>query len=490
MGAVAVLAGTAIDFVWYRDVGYPDSASLLRMRDLAQHGAVYPNPNQPPYLVSLYGPLFYIVLGLPWRITQDIDTARYLVRAAVIGFWLMGLVLVYHIARRVSGSVAKGAIAVAFALSAPTIAHWTTQVRGDLMGIGFSLLGIYWVLGEAGYGRLIAAGLCAALALFSKQTFLAAPCAILVFFAAQRRWRYMLTFGVAAVGGSALGYGVEIWREPYAWTSLTLFSRPIYRFRSGMALAGDGLWNAAPAVALIGGLIAIRRGRVKGEEALLLLYCIFSWALSLISIVQVGGSTNYFIEPLMASAIVASIYLNDFENALVMAPRVMLIPAFIVLFLFSAPLWKRDADLLRDSWFRTTHYTAFRRDWTEFTASIANRRLLSSYPDVTIYSRPPEVPDALLNSMLADQGRWNWAPVIAAIDRSDYDLLAMYPFFLKGSGQYRDFRYWNEDFFKAVLRDYTLAGLCAGMEIWTPRHPRQGGWKYLESEGCRGPAGN
>src|ERR1700685_1732468 len=103
-GVVGVLASTAIDLIWFRDVGYPDSASLLRIGDYAHSGTLYPDPNQPPYLASLYGPLFYILLSVPYRLANSVDTVRVIVRLAIVAFWIASLVLVFFIVCRLSGS--------------------------------------------------------------------------------------------------------------------------------------------------------------------------------------------------------------------------------------------------------------------------------------------------------------------------------------------------------------------------------------------------
>jgi hypothetical protein len=486
VGIAAVLVSTGVDLVWFRDVGYPDSASLLRIGDYAHTGTIYPDPNRPPYLASLYGPMFYVLLSLPARLAGSIDEMRMLVRVAILVFWIASLVLLFFIVYRVSGSMNRGAWAIAFACAPDVIAHWTTQVRSDLPGITFSLLSIYVFLGAKAYPRLILAAFWSVLALLCKQTFLPASLAVLLYLLWCRRFAQALVWASTITFGTLLGYGAVIWKEPYAWLQLTTFAKPVYSFHTGFLLAVRGLLNAAPLFALIGALAAWRKTRKT--ELLLLIYCLLSWIVALTSLMQVGGSTNYFLEPLTASAAVAAANLPSLEEAIEGFSRTILIPAVFVMLCFFVPSLQADRILLKDGWFRMQHYTAYRSDWQLFVSSVIDRALLSSYPDVTIYSRKPEVPDPLLNSVLAERGRWSWNPVIDNLKRSDYELLAMYPYFLRGSGQYRGLRYWNVSLFEAVQRNYQLAGLCAGMEIWTPRHPRPGSWKYLTTEGCEPPA--
>lgn len=483
-GVAGVVVSTGIDLVWFRDVGYPDSASLLRISDYSRDGAIYPDPDRPPYLVSLYGPLFYILLSLPSRLAnQNIDAARILVRITIAGFWVAGLLLVFLIVYRISGSMKKGTVAVLLACAPHVIAHWTTQVRGDLLGITFSLLSIYFVLGAARCPNLAAGGVCSVLALLCKQTFVAAPVAVLVFLLWRRRFGHALIWCAVVCLGTTLGYGIVMWREPYASRELTALMPPIYDFQSGIRLGTQGLWNGATLLALLGALAAWRKR--WGTELLLLLYWLLTWIVALTSIFQVGGSSNYFLEPLMASAVLAALTLHNVEKAAVNASRVILILGAVGLLCFFFPLLRADLNLLEESRLRIVNYAAFRSDWESFIDSVAGRPLLSSYPDVTIYSKTPQVPDTLLNSVLAQRGVWSWNPVLGGLNRHDYELLAMYPYFLRGSGQYRGIQYWNSVIFEAIQRNYELAGLCAGMEIWTPRNAGPQSWKYLPAEGCR-----
>jgi hypothetical protein len=483
-GVAGVVVSTGIDLVWFRDVGYPDSASLLRMSDYSRDGTIYPDPDQPPYLVSLYGPLFYILLSLPSRLANhNIETARMLVRITVAGFWVAGLFLVFLIVYRISGSLKKGAFAMLLACAPHVIAHWTTQVRGDFLGIAFSLLSIYFVLAAPNYRNLAAGGVCSVLALLCKQTFVAAPVAVLVYLLWRRRFAYALTWCAVVGLGTSLGYGILMWREPYAWRELTALSHALYDVPGGIRLGAQGLWNGATLFALLGTLAAWRKS--WGTELLLLLYCLLTWFVALTSIFQAGGSTNYFLEPLTASAVLAASTLHNVEKAAVNASRVILTLGAVGLLCFFFPLLQADLNLLEDSRFRIVNYAAFRNDWKSFIESVAGRPLLSSYPDVTIYSKTPQVPDTLLNTVLAQRGVWSWNPVLVGLNRHDYELLAMYPYFLRGSGQYRGIRYWNSAVFEAILRNYELAGLCAGMEIWTPRNAGPQSWKYLRTEGCR-----
>ena len=76
---------TTLSLLSFRDVNYPDSATLLRIEGLIHSGRLYPPLDRPPYLVTLYGPLTYFLLGIPCWIAEAIGvTPAIAVRAGVV----------------------------------------------------------------------------------------------------------------------------------------------------------------------------------------------------------------------------------------------------------------------------------------------------------------------------------------------------------------------------------------------------------------------
>ena len=105
VGVLSIAAGAAIGLTSFRDVGYPDSATLLRIGEAADSGYLYPDLDRPPYLATIYGPLTYVLLGVPYRLAQAADIApQTLVRLAVAGALCACFALVFLIARRLYGS--------------------------------------------------------------------------------------------------------------------------------------------------------------------------------------------------------------------------------------------------------------------------------------------------------------------------------------------------------------------------------------------------
>src|SRR5688572_31792311 len=70
-----VCAALVLGLVQFNDVGYPDSAILLRVAHTATTGEIYPDYQRPPFLISPYGPLTYVLQALPYRLASALGWA-------------------------------------------------------------------------------------------------------------------------------------------------------------------------------------------------------------------------------------------------------------------------------------------------------------------------------------------------------------------------------------------------------------------------------
>ena len=204
--ALSTAVGTSLGLANFRDVSFPDSANLLRIGEVARSGHIYPDVNRPPYLLTLYGPLTYVVLAIPYRLAQAAGiTPQVLVRLGVVGAVFLSVLLIFLISRRLYGSRPIAWLCALFAVSAFPLAGWTPQIRGDFLGLAASLLSVYWFLLKNGRPQTIGAAICAGLAPLFKQTFFAAPIAIVGWLIYRRRYKE------AALWAASVSLTVACW---------------------------------------------------------------------------------------------------------------------------------------------------------------------------------------------------------------------------------------------------------------------------------------
>lgn len=469
IGALCVAVGTALGLAEFRDVGYADSAILLRIGEVVGSGKIYPDSlDRPPYFVTTYGPLTYALLAVPYRFAQGVGIAPYLfVRLSIVGSLCLCVLLVYLISRRLYRSRPIARLCALFAVSALPLASWTTQVRGDFLALALSLASLWWLLRANGRPRAIGAAICAGMALLVKQTFLAMPVAVVIWLVYRRRYQEAVLWATSVTLTVVGGYAIAWWREPLMLSHLAALRHPILEYREALDILGLAVSQPTAPFAAIGGLLVL--WKLTPERLLLFIYWIVAWFVASFTLLQAGGSVNYFWEPFMVSAVLAGPGLCELQRKANRAPMLLTAMLFVLLLLAFAPKLRKELGYLRTSYAKASDYRARKGKWDSFVATVSGRRLLSTFPDVTVLSASPEIPDPFAIAMLEFRGRWNSGPVVNQIDAGIYDLIVIAPGEAFASDNYRGVRYWS-GLWRAVKRNYELACVFEDMEIWLPKH--------------------
>lgn len=308
-----VLLGLAILAAWpvldglVARIGLPQAFSYVEGFNvddadrLASGEALYGDPSEPPFVVSVYTPLYtslvalQIAMGLPGLLAARLlSLLSATLLAGVIG--ISG--------RRWAGAVAP--IAAFLFLLAPLQRSWLMVARPDYTAALLSALGVLVVArGAAGPGLLWAAPLLAA-AILTKQSYVAAALAVTIFLIARsprRGLAFAASLAVLLAGAAAaLSWYSDGW---FLFHTVTANRNP-FSWANAWTLAGKFLASHAPELLLmspaLAALAAARRLSIFG------LYAIIAAAVSLSS-GKLGSDSNYFIEPLAALALLAA---NEF----------------------------------------------------------------------------------------------------------------------------------------------------------------------------------
>ncbi|HEV8455449.1 MAG TPA: hypothetical protein VGQ24_11180 [Gemmatimonadales bacterium] len=461
---------TYADMLDYRDARYPDSAVLLVVAHLVKTGHIYSDINLPPYLPSVYGPLYYLLLSLPYRLAVMLGTdPMVFLRITTLIFALGCLGMIVAITRRIGASPGTGLLAALLAVER----MWeggaaTVSLRPDLVGLFFALLGVFLCLDEARRGVLTAGAVSVGVALLCKQTFVAAPVAIFLWLLWRRRFRaaawWVLVTGLT-VGG---GYALFIWREPLSLQLISALSRPIREYRGALQIALDaGHRLTAPLFFL--GLLYLWRHR-DDRTVLLMLYILLAWCVALATIVQIGGAANYFYEPLMASAPLAAgvlIWL-DREQRRSTVPLSVLLALLQVTFL--KPRLERAAAATRGIYFyKVQGHAEKKARWERFRSVLAGRRLLARDPEIAAWSSPPVMPDPFLNRVLEMAGKWSSAPIVRAVEQGSYEAVVVPDGAMEETEGFRGLLPWNLDLVASIRRRYELVCMMDQTDVWLPR---------------------
>ncbi len=467
VGAVCTALLTISGIINFRDVSYPDSATLLRIGEFVHTGRLYPHIDEPPYLVTLYGPLTYLLLSIPYVLGEVAGIEpQVAVRCGVVLCLSVCLLWSFRIGSRLYGASAAQ-LALLFTLSAIPLSGWSTQIRGDFAGIACSLTGIYLFLGECTRRRVVAAALCAGAAMLFKQMLLATAATIVLSLTVQRRFKDAVIAGLCITMTVAVLNALMLWREPLMLTHLAALGAPVFEYRGAVGLVAKAILQPMIPAAILGAaLLCCDRKRPEAlKSRIFLVYAALAWSVAIATSLQIGGNMNYFLEPLFASSVLAGSGIQTLGR---LSPRVQSVVALTVLLLLtrSAVADVRD---LRQFYYQESGYGQRKDAWRAFVAAISRRRVLSTLPDVTVHSRLPEVPDPYLNTVLVKGGKWSYEPIVAELDAGAFDLVIV----TKGDsfrGPYhRGLPFWTANVWNALERRYVAACELDERQIWLPR---------------------
>jgi dolichyl-phosphate-mannose-protein mannosyltransferase len=482
LGALCTSAGSLIGLTSFRDVGYPDSAALLRVGDVVRSGRMYPDFHRPPYQLSLYAPLTYVLHAIPYALGEQIGLSHQVaVRLGVLVAFVLCLTLLFLIGRVMSSSSVGGWLAVLFAASIFPLGDWTTQIRSEFWAIAVSLAAVLIVIRSTRRQSLIAAAILAGMAPLVKQTFIAASAAVFIWLLVSRRFKNAAIWSATVCVTFLVGFGIAWWREPSMLEHLSALGDPAIDFREAFRFLVWALSQPMIPFTAFGAVLTLSTRR---EDALLVLtFCALSWLIGATTSLHAGGNINYFWEALLASSILGAYALCEIDGrgGLPMAASALL----ALVFLWACPsIVANDLRYLRDSFQKLASYQERRQRWISFTSVIAGHRILSIEPSLTVLSNAPQVPDPYLNSVLELSGRWSYAPVIAQLDAGQFDLVVVNRGYPARELSYRGVPLWNAGVREALKATYRRACVFEDFEIWLPPRSSSTLLTRLSEAGC------
>jgi len=398
------LIGTLL---WAHHEFGPVESMIAIQAELFRNGrGLYHNFGHYPFIVTPYGPVFYVLavalhtLSIPWLQSERLVSLL----ALLATFWIAWRILVLAVSDRraqLAGLLLVGASA--------NLCAWGTIGQTDMLAVCFSMGAfvsfLEWRRRRTG-GSLAAAGVLVIFALFTKQTALSAGCAIAVCLLLEDRKRGALW--IAAVGGAGASIAFLLNRatqgnffsnafvaniNPYAGWKL-------YEQVKASVLFGFGLWILTAA-----GLRSFDR-ESRSRSLPLYIYTTFAIAVWLATSPKVGSEPNYQLETLLLLALCAACALDrlrffeKLETGDTSWVTLLQIPLLLQIVLNIGLTFKMTA-------IRVEHERKFRKETALLTPVLAARPgpLLTWQYDITLQSGRPLELDVWFYTLLVNAGR-------------------------------------------------------------------------------------
>lgn len=459
------------------DITTPDSVMVQTALWARHDGIIYHTATQPPDTPAVYGPLYYLALiGLSYLTGPALAPLLLAGRLFTLVCFAALAVLLWFWARRLGLPRGLALLAPGFLGSQIAFVHWDITTRPDVCALLAGAAAVYaasfavplqppqsaprgrWGPGRGGWGvgscagepltPAIVAGLLAASGLLLKQSALAAPAVIALWFGIRQHWRALAAFAaagialVAAVLGALLLHGerlgnLALLQHPYhSWsTALGIALRQLAGFGPDallLALALTGIavgwralrWNAEPpgrhpagwglgTEMRAGGLM---QAATKEAWALSIGYFFLSWTWGLLTLgLNSGGGGNYLLAGWTMTALLAA------AGAATLRPVWAATPATAraVMILWAAGV--AAAGLV------TWHHRAGLKpaNLASLAAVVAHRRVLTDVPYIGVHSQQPEYLDPYLLRTLELTGRWHSGGLVAQIEQHRFALILL-----------------------------------------------------------------
>lgn len=413
LAALTLTANLAI-LLWARHDLTPVESLVVLHSNMFAHGeGLYWGLNRYPYTISAYGPIFYAVAGYlhAWGLPAY-QSARLLSFTALIGaLWLCWRSLAYLATNRYAP-----AAALILAASLSNALYWGTTGQVDMLGCFFSLAAFTAFLKfreQRDLRALALAGVLVILAVFTKQTFIAAGMAIgLTLLREDRRlaaiWipSVALTAGGIAFGLNAATHGgffedaVLANINPFAWYKLE-------QHLQYLILTGAGVITTA----------AIGAWHVSRRTAPLYLYAALAAGVWLVTAPKVGSDLNYQVETMLVLSICAGSALDqlDFFPSVLEGRRTWVTLLQLPLMLYLTVNLLLSARVVTER--ATTEF--FKREETAALKPFVERpgRLLSPMYDSLVHYRGRIEVEPLIYSMLVKAGMTDETPLLRDLEQ-------------------------------------------------------------------------
>lgn len=282
---------------------YAEGYHLYYSQIISDSGTLYGDVSLVP-IVTSYPPTYpYVVAGLV-DLMPGLASGRFV---SFIAGLLSGFTL-FLIARRLSKRWWIGLLAGLLYFVPVVVKFWTVVFRVDSLGVLFSLVGLYLLLRLDGNRRLLA-GIFFLLAVFTKQVFIAAPTAALVYYLIKDR-RFFCKFGGLLVGGglACLLIGMGLFGRYF------IYHLSVYNF------GFDFRWSTSFLELLKGPLLAIGIPILLSTSYLVWkrkiigipgLYFISTLVLFFALIGKIGSNWNSMLELIAITSILSALCVNE-----------------------------------------------------------------------------------------------------------------------------------------------------------------------------------
>jgi hypothetical protein len=402
---------------------YGEAIVLDETRRIGLGLPLYPAPTALPLTVTAYTPLYYLLVGWLQRLSGD--TGYSVGRLVSVAAMLVSAALLAWSVRCVAGRWQGGLLAAGLFLTQNlTVQLWASLHRVDPLALCFTLAGLALTTG----GRTTLAAVPLALAVLTKQSYLAAPLCVVVVLWPRRG--SIVRFGAVFLVSLALAVAAGQWLSGgwMLWHTVVANANPFDFQYFGAMFGAFVQFNALPLVAAT----ALFSLSARGPERLWRAYFVVSGLEALATVGKLGASSNYWLELTAATGVLLGILAVRLAKPPEPEPgsRAPFSSAGLASLVLAALLMCLTAYQATVGQALDLHFTgatdgiAAQREVASLVASEPGR-VLTDDPGLALLAGKPVEFEFVIFTILAAQGVWDEAPILEAINARQFGLVVL-----------------------------------------------------------------
>jgi len=308
--AAAILVSCGVMLWAQNEFSAAESVVAAQALMLERSGTLYYDLNHYPYTVAGYMPIFYwLEAGFIWLGAPAFVSGRIVTMSA----FLVLLTTCWRLAVLYTENRMIAWIATLLVACSPLMFLWSVVAQVDILAISFATLAFYhfsryYVRGELALSR---AALFSLLGLFTKQTMIAVPAAIVLslILLGDRKKALLFTVVVAGGGGALVLALNGALHGRLLQNTVQANMNPLSGWKLMAQLQYAGMLSGCLLLIVI---LSFRR-LCSGRSRALCIYAACTAVLFLVTSGKVGSDTNYQLEMTVALALCAAVGLHRLD---------------------------------------------------------------------------------------------------------------------------------------------------------------------------------
>jgi len=409
-----------------------ESHNLATIKSIQEGQPIYDKDfyGDLPFIFTTYNPLYhFIVANLPENKSNPFFTGRFVsLSAAALSFLLL---FFPGYKNKDSKLLAFPIIAVIWLLLIPVFLANVVYLHPDMLGLFFSALTIICVERYTKTYSVVLAALFGTLAFGTKQNFLCATLAGLIFLCFNHR-RKAILFGIMSVifYGTFILLVKEFWGNGYWFSSYLFISKTPYYFHLILTRIGEMFKQPMFDFLFFCMGISIIYSGIKYREVIkntpYLVYAEITAIVPLFGIGKMGGETSYFLEFILASLLWLVYFVRRFYSKFSEKHLIFFLIVFIsvsyLAFACTKPADYLATELIHNRYYKSNVVTEMKREIKSLQPKNNNFLVLNTH---VIY---PFLEKGFFNDPITYWIMWNYgildpSPMIKAIKDKYFSII-------------------------------------------------------------------